>query len=122
MRALRAAVEIGLAARTLPGRAPGGRDGELGATARGLHHLAAAGHVEGARGDGRLPARRVLLLLLGLSLPAGFAGLVLIASLAVLAIGHGWDPADYTSAAAVRVSKARFSARRTETRGTMRSG
>src|SRR6186713_3084444 len=39
VRALGAAMQIGLAARALAGRAPRGRHGELGAAADALHHF-----------------------------------------------------------------------------------
>ena len=54
VRALRAAVEIGLAARALRGGAPRGGDGQLVAAARALHHFPEAGHAEGLRRDRRL--------------------------------------------------------------------
>ena len=45
VRALRAAVQVGLAPRALAGRAPRRRDGELVAAARALHDFPEPGHV-----------------------------------------------------------------------------
>src|SRR4051812_43291784 len=86
--ALRAAVQVALAAGALAGRAPRRRHGELVAAPRALHDLAEPGHAEGFRRERRLTARRVFHLLLRLAFAAGLAGLVLVAALAVLAFGH----------------------------------
>ena len=86
--ALRAGVQVGAAAIAGAFGAPRRRRHQLVAAAGAADGLPEAGHVEGLRAVGRLPARRVLLLGRGGLLPARRARLVLIATLPVLAVRH----------------------------------
>src|SRR4029078_7374739 len=86
--ALRARVQIPLAARALPFRAPGDRHRQLVAAAGTLHYFTEAVRAQVLGRDRRLAARRVFLLLFRLALAARFARLVLVASLAILPLRH----------------------------------